>query len=84
MSFNPDLSKQTQKIILSRKIKKVRHPPLLFSNSTVQQISSQKHSVIYLDEELTFKHHINKKINKADMALELFVNSILFFLASLN
>ena len=69
MSFNPDLSKQAQEVIFSRKINKVCHPPLLFNNSTVQQISSQKHLGIHLDEELTFKHHINKKINKANKGI---------------
>ena len=64
MSFHPDPSKQSQEVIFSRKINKVYYPPLLFKNSTVQQISSQKHLGIHLDEELTFKHYINKKINK--------------------
>ena len=61
MSFNPDPSKQAQEVIFSRRINKVYHPPLLFNNSTVQQISSQKHLGIHLDEELTFKHHIMKR-----------------------
>ena len=65
MSFNPDPPKQSQEVIFSRKINKVHHPPLLFNNSTIQQISSQKYLGIHLDEELTFKHHINEKINKA-------------------
>ena len=68
-SFNPDPSKQAQEVLSSRKINKVYHPPLLFNNSTVQQISSQKHLGIHLDEELTFKHHINKKINKANKGI---------------
>ena len=66
MSFNPDPSKQAQEVIFSRKINKVHHPLLLFNNSTIQQISSQKHLGIHLDEELTFKHHINEKINKGN------------------
>ena len=66
MSFNPDPSKQAQGVIFSHKINKVHHPPLLFNNSTIQQISSQKHLGIHLDVELTFKHHINEKINKAN------------------
>ena len=69
MSFNPDPSKQTQEVIFSRKINKVYHPPLLFNNSTVQQISSQKHLGIYLDEELTFKYHVNEKIMKANRGI---------------
>ena len=68
-SFNPDPSKQAQEVIFSWKINKVYHPPLLFNNSTVQQISSQKHLGIHLDEELTFKHHINEKINKANKGI---------------
>ena len=69
LSFNPDPSKQVQKVIFSRKINKVHHPPLLFNNSTIQQISSQKHLGIHLDEELTFKHHINEKINKSNKGI---------------
>ena len=69
MSFNPDPSKQAQEVIFSRKINKVYHLIVLFNNSTVQQISSQKHLGIHLDEELTFKHHINKKINKANKGI---------------
>ena len=38
MSFNPDPSKQAQEVIFSRKINNVHHPPLLFNNSTIQQI----------------------------------------------
>ena len=36
------------------------------SNSTVQQRPSQKYLGIHFDEELTFKHHINEKINEAN------------------
>ena len=36
------------------------------SNSTVQQIPSQKYLGIHFDEKLTFKHHINEKINEAN------------------
>ena len=65
MFFSPDQSKQPQEIIFF----KVYHSPLLFHNSTVQQILSQKHLGIHLDEELTFKHHINEKINKANKGI---------------
>ena len=67
MSFSPDPSKQAQEVIFSRKINKVYHPPLLFNNSTVRQISAQKHLWIHLDEEL--KHHINEKISKANKCI---------------
>ena len=38
MSSNPDPSKQAQEVIFARKVSKVHHPPLLFKNSTIQQI----------------------------------------------
>ena len=69
MSVNPDPSKQAQEVIFSRNINKVYHSPHSSNNSTVQQISSQKHLRIHLDEELTFKHHINGKINKANKGI---------------
>ena len=35
MSFNPDKSKQAQKVIFSRKIQRVIHPPAIFNNMPV-------------------------------------------------
>ena len=54
-------------------------PPLLSNNSTAKQISTQKHLGIHLDEELTFKHHTNEKINKANKGIGIIrkVNNIL-------
>ena len=43
ISCNLDPSKQAEEVIFSRKITKVYHSPLLFNNSTAQQISAQKH-----------------------------------------
>ena len=34
MIFNPDLSKQAQEVVFSRKIKKLLHPTLLFNNTS--------------------------------------------------
>ena len=70
MFFNPVPSKQGQEVIFSRKINKVYNPPLLLNNSSVQQIQPQKHFRILLDEELTFKHHINEKINEANKGIK--------------
>ena len=69
MYFNPDLYKEAEEAIFSRKISKMYHPPLSFNNSIIQQISIQKHLGIHLDEELTFKHQINEKINKGNKGL---------------
>ena len=49
MSFNPDVNKQTQEVIFSRKIKSNIHPPLVFSNNFVSRANSQKHLGITLD-----------------------------------
>ena len=42
MSFNPDLSKQAQEVIFSRKIQKTCHPSICFNNKSVKQVPSQK------------------------------------------
>ena len=42
-NFNPDLSKQAQEVIFSRKLKRATHPPLVFNNNNVSQTYSQKH-----------------------------------------
>ena len=50
MSFNPDLNKQAQEVIFSRKLKKVCHPPLRFNNNNVSQASSQKYLGLTVDK----------------------------------
>ena len=61
MSFNPDVSKQAQEVIFSKKIQKLFHPTVLFNNIPVQRSTVQKHLGVYLDEKLNFKTHITKK-----------------------
>ena len=39
--FNPDLSKQDQKVTISRQIKKLLHPTLLFNNVPLKQFISE-------------------------------------------
>ena len=46
MSFNPDISKQAQQTIFSRKSKNTTHPPLVFNNNNVSQVDFQKHLVV--------------------------------------
>ena len=65
MSFNPDVSKQTQEVIFSRKQAKSVHPDLVFNNTPVHQTHYQKHLGVYLDMKLNFKLHIKEKISKA-------------------
>ena len=67
MSFNPDVNKQAQEVIISWKTKSNIHPPLVFNNNIVSQANSQKYLGITLDFKLTFeKHLLNlfKKVNK--------------------
>ena len=58
MIFNRDATKQAQKVIFSRKIKKPTHPPLVFNNAIVSQTNSQKNLGVTLDFKLTFEEHL--------------------------
>ena len=64
MSFNPDLNKQAQEVIFSRKMTKWSHPPVFFNDIPVSCVSFQKHLGIYPDEKLNFNHHIKEKMTK--------------------
>ena len=67
MSFNRDPNKQAQEVIFSRKTKKLNHPPLTFSKSTVSQSTYQKHLGVILDASLSFDEHlisVQSKTNK--------------------
>ena len=67
-NFNPDLAKQVQEVIFSRKLQNNNHPCLIFNHSTVSFIESQKHLGIVLDSRLDFKEHLGiifKKVSKA-------------------
>ena len=61
MSFNPDVSKQAQEVIFSKKAEKLLYPTVLFSNLPVQRSTVQKHLGVYLDEKLNFNTHITEK-----------------------
>ena len=67
MSFNPDLSKQAQEIIFSRKTKTISHPSLRFNSNITLQSPYQKHLGIFLNARLTLEEHlkvISAKVNK--------------------
>ena len=61
MNFNPDLSKQAQEVIFSRKTVKVSHPSITFNTAPVACTACQKHLDLYLDEKLNLNNHINAK-----------------------
>ena len=74
MIFNPHLSKQTQEVIFSGKIKssinllnQLIHPTLLFNNIPLTNTLFQKHLSLTLDIKLNFWEHIRsitKKISR--------------------
>ena len=57
-SFNPDTSKQAQKIIFCRKLKKTPRSSLMFNNNQVKQTFSQKYVGVILDESLSLEEHL--------------------------
>ena len=73
MSFNPEVNKQAQEVVFSRKSQKVIHPTDYFNNSPVTQSFSQKLVGIHLDEKLNFIHHIRVKISKANKGIGVIV-----------
>ena len=67
MRLNPDPSEQAQEVILSRKVNKEPHPPLIYNNNIVYYAMSQKHLGIIFDIRLSFGEHlklVSSKINK--------------------
>ena len=66
MSFNPDVNKQAQEVIFSRKIKSNIHPPLVFNINIVPQANSEKHLGITLYFKLTFEEH-SKFVTKSNI-----------------
>ena len=74
MSFNPDITKQTQKVIFSRKYKKTDHHIVYFNDSLVAHTACQKHLGMYLDEKLNFLQHIKEKTSKANRGIGMIQN----------
>ena len=66
MSFNTDPNKQTQELILSRKINREDHPPLVFNNNNLSEANSQKHLGIALGNSLSFAEHLKVMLSKVN------------------
>ena len=58
MIFKPDLTKQAQEVIISRKLNKPVHPSLTFNNSQVTQTECEKHLGLILDNKLNFNEYL--------------------------
>ena len=54
MSFNPNLTKQAQELIFSRKVQTTNPPPLFFNKNVVPKTTLQKHLGMFLDSKLNF------------------------------
>ena len=65
MMFNPDVSKQAQEVVFSRKGITMNHATVYFNNDPVIRENFQKHLGLFLDSKLNFSGHINEKIKKA-------------------
>ena len=71
MIFNSDLSKKVQEVMLSRNIKKLLHPTLLFNNIPLSNRLFQKHLGLTLDIKLDFSEHIKNIIKKISKTMGL-------------
>ena len=70
MIFDPDLTKQAQELIFSRKTNKINHTTTAtFSTIPVARTPYQKNLGLCLGEKLNFTHHINLKISKANKGI---------------
>ena len=54
MIFNPDVSKQAQEIVFSRKANAGNHKTVYFNNVPVIRKNIQKHLGLFLDSKLSF------------------------------
>ena len=69
MNVNPNLSRQVQEVIFSRKTVNVSHPSITFNTVPVARIACQKHLGLYLDEKLNFQDYINAKTLKENKGI---------------
>ena len=68
MYFNPDITKQEQEVIFSRKSKKTDHPTVYFSQAPIAHTNCHKHLAMFLEEKLNFLQQ--GKTSKANRGIE--------------
>ena len=71
MQFSPDLNKQANDVIFSRKSSNFSHPPVTLNNSDIKKYPNQKHYGIVLDSKLDFKFHVDQKIKNCNQSIGL-------------
>ena len=74
MIFKSDISEQVQEVGFSRKTDEVNHMPLIFNAIPVAQTSHQKYLGLYLDQKLSFNHHIKEIISKVNKRIAIIRN----------
>ena len=62
VSFNP---KKTESLLISRKLNKPVHPPLLMDNQVITEVDSHKHLGVFLSNDCTWHKHIDYVKEKA-------------------
>ena len=70
MSFNPDPSKQAVEVYFSRRLP-ANVPAISFNNTDIKSNECQKHLGLTLDSKLSFNHHLDGKIKKANKGIGL-------------
>ena len=58
MSYNPDPTKQANRVTFLRNRSCEAHPPLYFNDQIVASVNDHKHLGIVLDCKLTFAKHV--------------------------
>ena len=61
MIFNPDVSKQTQEVVFSRRAIATKHATVYLNKVTIIRENFQKHHGLFLDSKLNFVDHNNGK-----------------------
>ena len=69
MLINPDANKPAQEVLFSRKKKTQNHPNISLNNIQVERVPHQKHLGLILDENLSFKEHIDSTIFKVNKGI---------------
>ena len=71
MIFKPDLTREAQEVVFSRKLNKPVHPNLIFNKSQVSQTKSQKHLSLILDNKVNFNEHLKGVLDKISKTIGL-------------
>ena len=69
MDFNADISKQTQGVISSRKVKVTAYLQLRFNNNSVHETATQIHLGMFLHFKLDFQEHFENILNKVNKTI---------------